>query len=214
MSERRLMPVQIEVIKEVLVDRVLGEVLERYPGSPSPPVRRALEAPLAFEVCDGGTLELRLRRIGYLTRIVEPELFDPARQPAEVLIEQLRARLAAGETWSEATVGLCSALAAEEPLPKPAPDDPDAVTWQVPGPGGHVRHYVVAAAIAEALSAERSWEEPGPPGAMPARLAEGVQDAGELKRAWTYGFLVRCCEEGVPPPRPDGGEHSQGQRPE
>jgi hypothetical protein len=32
-----------------------------------------------------------------------------------------------------------------------------------------------------------------------ARLADGVDDAAELKRAWMYGFLVRCCEEALPP---------------
>ena len=35
--------------------------------------------------------------------------------------------------------------------------------------------------------------------AAESRLAEGIYDAGELKRSWMYGFLVRCCEEALAP---------------
>jgi hypothetical protein len=33
-------------------------------------------------------------------------------------------------------------------------------------------------------------------------LPAGINDAGELKRAWMYGFLVRCCEQALPPASP------------
>jgi hypothetical protein len=190
MTDRQLMPVQVEVIKEILVDKILGGALERYPGEPPAAVEDALEADLDLPVADGGALDLRMRRIGYLTRIVEAEMFDPARQPMEGLAEQLRQHLARTENWSTAASGLSLKLARQEPLPKPAPTDENATSWNVPGPGGHVRHFVVAAAIAECLSGDMNGD---------ARLAEDVEDAGELKRVWTYGFLVRCCEEALPP---------------
>lgn len=190
MTDRRLMPVQVEVIKEVLVDRILGDALERYPGDPPALVGEALEAALDLPASDGGGLDLRLRRLGYLTRVVEAELFDPARQPMDGLGEELARRRGDGEIWPGAVSGLCAELAAREPLPKPDPADDRATSWKVPGPGGHVRHFVVAAAIAEALELE-----PGGRAALPP----GIDDAGELKRSWMYGFLVRCCEESAPP---------------
>jgi hypothetical protein len=188
------MPVQVEVIKEVLVDRILGDVLERYPGDLAGPAAQALEADLDMPVCDGGALDLRLRRIGYLTRLVEADLFEPARTPMEGLADAVTARIAGAEEWSAAVSAVCAELARHEPLPKPTPDDERATSWKVPGPGGHVRHYVVAAAIADALS---GGDENGRGG-----LADGIEDAAELKRSWMYGFLVRCCEEALPPASP------------
>jgi hypothetical protein len=184
------MPVQVEVIKDVLVDRILGDVLERYPGDLSGPVTQALNADLDLPVCDGGALDLRLRRIGYLTRLVEADLFDPGRQPMDGLADTLSAQLAEAEDWPAAASAVSIGLAAEEPLPKPSPDDERATSWKVPGPGGHVRHYVVAAAIADGLQNGQGG------------LADGVEDAAELKRSWLYGFLVRCCEESLPPASP------------
>ncbi len=187
------MPVQLEVIKEVLVDRILGGALERYPGDPPGPVKQALEADLDLPVCDGRALDMRLRRIGYLTRLVEADLFEPAREPMEGLTDDLTRRLAEGEDWPAAASALCAELARQEPLAKPRPDDERATSWKVPGPGGHVRHYVVAAAIADALSEDSNGQ---------GGLAEGVEDPGELKRCWMYGFLVRCCEEALTPASP------------
>ncbi len=187
------MPVQVEVIKEVLVDRILGGALERYPGDPPPAVARALEAELDLPACDGGALDLWLRRIGYLTRLVEADLFEPARQPMEGLGDELARRLSAADQWTTAAAALSAELAGEEPLPKPDPADERATSWKVPGPGGHVRHYVVAAAIAEALSDDSNGQRP---------LPDAIDDAGELKRCWMYGFLVRCCEEALAPESP------------
>lgn len=188
MSDQRLMPVQVEVVKEVLVTRILSTVLEREPPRPVAAVVAALGADLDIPVCDGGPLDRRMRGIGYLSRVVEGEMFDAASRPIDGLAEDLgRASVQIG--WVDAVVGLCAGLAREETLSRPAPSDAHAVSWRVPGPGGHVRHFVVAAAIAEALS-DRPGAEP-PVGA----------DAGELKRCWTYGFLVRCSEEAFPPER-------------
>jgi hypothetical protein len=189
MTDRQLMPVQVEVIKEILVDKILGGVLERYPGELPAAVEDALEAELDLAASDGGALDLRMRRIGYLTRIVEAEMFDPAREPMEGLAEQLTARIAKTD-WSTAASAVSLKLARQEPLPKPAPTDENATSWNVPGPGGHVRHFVVAAAIAECTSGDM---------ATGGKLPDGVEDAAELKRCWMYGFLVRCCEEALPP---------------
>jgi hypothetical protein len=76
-----------------------------------------------------------------------------------------------GRGWSEAAAALAIELAAAEPPARPDPDDPRAVSWKVPGPGGHVRHYL----------AVRASSDDGPPG----------------KRAW----LVHCIEETDPPDR-------------
>lgn len=187
------MPVQVEVIKDVLVDKILGGALERYPGDPPPPVKQALEADLDLPVCDGGALDVRLRRIGYLTRLQEAELFDPAREPMEGLADELTRRLAERDDWPAAASALSAKLASEEPLPKPNPDDDSATSWKVPGPGGHVRHYVVAAAIADGLSGDMNGQ-----GGLP----RGIDDAAELKRCWMYGFLIRCCEEALAPASP------------
>lgn len=34
-------------------------------------------------------------------------------------------------------------FARAEPLGKPSPDEEAAMSWRVPGPGGHVRHFLV-----------------------------------------------------------------------
>lgn len=185
------MPVHPEVVKEMLVTRILEQVLAREPATPAPPVRRALVAELGLPACDGGPVDLRLRGIGYLARAAEAEMFDPARQPLEGLAETLRERIASGRDWPSAAIAISCRFAEAEPLPIPKPGDDHAVSWKVPGPGGHVRHYVVAAAIAEVLSASASISE--------HVLPSGITDAGELKRCWTYGFIVCCCEEALPP---------------
>ncbi|HEV3376582.1 MAG TPA: hypothetical protein VG126_04820, partial [Thermoleophilaceae bacterium] len=104
-------------------------------------------------------------------RVVEAELFEPARSPAPGLADTLGERLAAGAERQAAVEAVARELAAQEPLERPDPSDAGAVTWRVPGPGGHVRHYVARRLIG-----------PGDPG---------------LKRDFVYGFVVRCCEEAL-----------------
>ena len=192
MTDRRLMPVQAALVKEVLVERILEEVLARDPPRPSTMVRRALEARLDVPAADGGLADLRMRGWGYLTRGVEAEMFEPARGPWPELVERLTRRLADGEDWLIAATVLSLDFARREPLSKPAPDDEGAVSWRIPGPGGHVRHYVVAAAIAEILNGE---DVDGG-----RALPPGITNPSELKRCWMYGFLIRCCEEALAPP--------------
>jgi len=70
-----------------------------------------------------------------------------------------------------------------EPVGRPAPDDPAATTWRVPGPGGHVRHYLARRTIEDLLQGRD-------------RPFDG--DPADLKIPWVYGFLVRACEEALP----------------
>jgi hypothetical protein len=192
MTDPNLMPVRLEVVKELIVEKILGEALARYPGTPRPAVEAALTAAVEhpdLPACDGGVLDLRMRRVGYLCRVAERSMFDPAQNELPGLADRM-ATSHAGDDWAAAAAAISVELAAAEPLERPRPDDDGAVSWKVPGPGGHVRHYVVSAAIADALEFARSQ----PDGGEPAEASD------ELKRAWTYGFLLRCCEEATPPP--------------
>jgi hypothetical protein len=112
----------------------------------------------------GKALEDSMAVLGYCTRLAEAELFEPARSPTPGLAEQLTQRPVAE---------LCREMAAAEPPGRPDPSD-DAPSWRVPGPGGHVRHYV----------AMRAHEQRSPD-----------SDHAQAKRAFMYGFFVRCCEE-------------------
>jgi hypothetical protein len=99
---------------------------------------------------------------------------------AEMLVERT-------EPESVAAMGsVCRELAAEEPDAKPEPGEG---SWRVPGPGGHVRHYLALAA-ADELRQGRGNGEP----AITRELS-----AGEAKRCFLYGFYARCCEEAETP---------------
>jgi hypothetical protein len=71
-------------------------------------------------------------RLGYHARVVERERFAPAREPIGWLSDLLAGRDAAT---------VAAELAAGEPEERPDPDS-GVASWRVPGPGGHVRHYL------------------------------------------------------------------------
>jgi|SRR5215218_338704 len=180
----RYVPVNTTVLLQTLVEAVHEQVQERLAS------RAVLATPPALEAGDQAlvgdnerSLDLDLRLAGYLARLVEVELFEPARLPAAWVPDRVREHYARTNDVAESVAALCGALAQAEPVGKPSPDDPDAMSWQVPGPGGHVRHFVARRAIEELL---RPREEP----------VKG--DPADLKRAWMYGFLVRTCEEALP----------------
>jgi hypothetical protein len=160
MTEPRLMSVRSDVVKETLVETVCQRVT----------VRLGETLPAAALTALGDAPDVA--RMGYLARVVESELFQPARSSMPGLADMLRRRMSDRSSWPEAAAAVARELASREPLERPQPGDPDAVTWRVPGPGGHVRHYV-----ALRLTAERR----------------------ELKRKFVFGFLVRCCEEALSP---------------
>jgi hypothetical protein len=104
-----------------------------------------------------------LARLGYCLRLAEAELFEPARAPMPGLAERME---------SEGAEDISRELAEAEPPGRPDPGDYGS--WQVPGPGGHVRHYVAM------LAAESRAPE---------------DDHARSKREFMYGFFLRCCEE-------------------
>lgn len=140
------MSVDARLVKDVLV----RELLRRAEAKQQQGSGAALEDPMA--------------ELGYCTRLAEAELFEPARAATPGLAE----RLAAGSAPE-----LARELADAEPAQRPDPSD-GAPSWTVPGPGGHVRHFVAMQA-----------HENRVPGSDPA----------ESKRAFMYGFFLRCCEE-------------------
>lgn len=186
-----LVPVDTGLVLETLVGRMSGLVEGRRADGPGEALAALLAAADLRLTGSRPELEAELGHAGYLARMVELELFEPARQPAEWLRTALAARAEEAGGRDEATTGLCSELARSEPLGKPDPDDEAAVSWRVPGPGGHVRHFLARRTIEEQLSGA---EAP-------------VEDPAELKRPWLYGFLLRACEESPPPPgaAPDEG---------
>lgn len=166
----RVISVRTEVAARHLIGGLLDELLGREAGDEEPAAAKfgaAPELPRAGSADDGARdLAARLARAGYLARKIETERFEAARRPHP----ELRAALAA-RTASQVS----AELARHEPAERPDPADERAASWRVPGPGGHVRHYI-------ALGAAR-------------RIGGDSADLAELKRCWLYGFFLRCCEE-------------------
>jgi hypothetical protein len=155
------MSVRSALVRETLVPTICERIRARLPGDLSEQAAEMLER------------RPELARMGYIARVVESELFEPARSPMPGLRDLVSERLSRGAAWPEAVTTVAHELASLEPLDRPEPGDEDAVSWRVPGPGGHVRHYVALRLIGEREAA--------------------------LKRDFMYGFLVRCCEEALSP---------------
>ncbi len=184
MSDERsgYLPVNTKLVLDTLVARIFGIVEGRRVDGPPEPVAAVLAATDMRVAGSHPQIEADLRHAGYLARVVEVELFEHARQPAEWIAEMLTERFASTASWDEAVATTCEQLARAEPVGKPSPEDEAAASWRIPGPGGHVRHYLARHTIEDYL-----------------RDAEGpVDDPAELKRPWLYGFLVRACEEALP----------------
>ena len=184
MSDERsgLVPVDTGLVLQTLVERMFGLIEGRRSEGPPEPVAGVLAAADLRLAGGDPQVEADLRYAGYLARVVELELFEPARRAAEWIPELLIERFASTATWEEAVAGTCADLARSEPLGKPSPDDEAAMSWRVPGPGGHVRHFLARRTIEEYL---RDADAP-------------VESPEELKRPWLYGFFVRACEEALP----------------
>ncbi len=200
-ARQNVMAVRTELVKEYLLDSIFDEVMERYPGDLPAPAARALEATLsavlgperaAVASRDATSLATGLGRAGYLTRIVETDMFERAREPSAEIAELLSGEWfeRGGASWSEAVLGLSAELARAEPAEKAGPDDERSMSWTVAGPGGHVRHFLALRAVTVLSSA-------GPDGKPQA--PEGLEGSGDTKRCWMYGFYRRCCEEALPP---------------
>jgi hypothetical protein len=178
-----LVAVDSGLVGQTLVEAVYTRVQQLPPPEPAGSAGEALDDfDLSFAAPDEGRLEMRMRRAGYLARVVEAELFDPAKQPAAWLAALARERFADSGDWAAAITATCAELARAEPVGKPHPEDPAAATWRVPGPGGHVRHYVARRTIEDELQGRD-------------RPLDG--EPAELKIPWVYGFFVRACEEAL-----------------
>jgi len=160
--------VRTDLVLDQLVSRLLGRALE-LDSEGLDPMAEAL-----LEKVPG---PVRLARLGYASRTAETEMFEAARQPKPWLAERVTSEAPRAE--------LCRELAAEEPDEKP---DPGEGSWRVPGPGGHVRHFLALAAADEVVHGDLNGES-----------ARRELSAGEAKRCFLYGFYARCCEEAASP---------------
>lgn len=123
-----LISVRSDVAAALLIDGLFEEAIARL-AQRLPEVLDHAENP-------------RAARLGYLARVIETERFAPARERADWLAALL----------DEADVGTAAArLADDEPLEKTAPSE-GAPSWRIPGPGGHVRHFLALRA-----GDKRSW---------------------------------------------------------
>jgi hypothetical protein len=169
------MRVRTELVLEQLVSRVFGRALELRSQALDPDLVRML---------DEGPEPGELARLGYCCRIAETEMFEPARRPMPWLSERIES--------GASVAAICRELAAEEPDEKP---DPGQGSWRVPGPGGHVRHFLALAAAGELHHGEGDGNPP----------ITREHSRGEAKRCFLFGFYARCCEEVAARPPGSGG---------
>lgn len=148
-DQSNLISVRSDVAASLLIDGLLDETARR--------VGDALPATIEGVLQQAD--DPRLSLLGYWARVVERERFVPARQRVPWLSDLL---------LEDGVVTVSTALAQAEPLGKPSPADAPA-SWRIPGPGGHVRHFMAVRAVGD-----------GPI---------------ENKRSWMFGFFTRCCEE-------------------
>ncbi len=181
-----LFPVDTRVVLQTLVEKVHDLVEDRLVKEEPPEAilsvldsKEQLVVATKYPAVDRG-----LRRAGYFTRVIEVEIFEPAQSVADWIPGMLEERFAENADWSAAVVSICTEIARTEPLEKPDLDDENSWSWRVPGPGGHVRHYLSRRSIGDALQRD---PEQGP-----------IDDPTELKQPWIYGFFVRACEEAAP----------------
>jgi hypothetical protein len=173
------------LVAKTLVEAVHARVLELAAPDPPDPVGAALDDPiLSFVHASEGRVEMQMRRAGYLARVAEAEMFDPAKQPARWIAALVRERAGDDGDPVATVTATCAELARAEPVAKPHPDDPAASTWRVPGPGGHVRHFLARRTIEDLLQGRD-------------RPFHG--DPADLKIPWVYGFLLRAYEESPTP---------------
>jgi hypothetical protein len=185
-DKSNLFPVETRVVLDTLVEKVHDLVADRMENEPPAAILPVLDSKEQLVVATKyPAVDRGLRRAGYFTRVIEVEIFEPAQSIAEWIPEKLEESFAKTGGWPEAIVSICTEIARAEPVEKPDPDDENAWSWRVPGPGGHVRHYLSRRAIGDELQKD---PEQGP-----------VSDPAELKQPWIYGFFVRACEEALPP---------------
>lgn len=146
MSRPNLMSVNTGLVLETLVGSICAEVAKL--AGEERVLRPALATDVVASLAADGALAGACANRGYLARAVELDLFEPARAPTPGLREAIEMLVAEGSELDEAVASYSLSVAVREPLRRPSPDE-GTFTWKVPGPGGHVRHYVALQAIAE-----------------------------------------------------------------
>jgi hypothetical protein len=164
-------PALITVRTQVVLDTLVGSMADAVAARFDEPLEPAVDSAL------GAIDEPQLARQGYLARAIEIERFERAREPMLWLAERLSNRLPAHSSWAGAAVAEATELALGEPTERPDPGDERAVSWKVPGPGGHVRYYLAMKAVSEEHGASRN----------------------DARRSWLSGFLLHCLYEAAPP---------------
>lgn len=152
-----LISVRSDVAASLLIDGLFDEAVGRLGD----------ELAVSTGISLARSADTRVARLGYHARIIELERFEVARTPSPWLIEHLV------DGFEDSIGEISMSLASAEPLGKSAPAD-GSPAWRIPGPGGHVRHFLALRAIGA-----------GPP---------------ELKRDWMFGFMLRCCEDAADAP--------------
>lgn len=163
------MRVDARLVREQLVAAILQQALPRAAALAEPVTERLHEGVCRLADADD-PLQDAAASLGYACRELEVEMFEPARRRSEWL-EDLRG----GDPLE-----LAVELARSEPEQRPDPGQ--APSWRVPGPGGHVRHYLALDGAAQ-LIASTTFPRPGSD--APARL----------KPCWMLGFFLRCTDE-------------------
>lgn len=180
----QFVPVKTSVVLQTVVEAMFVRVEQLREDKPPGTIVAVLEATdQVLSSVNDRDLDNGLRASGYAARLVEAEFFEPAKRAADWLPDLLRGEFARSGSWSEAVADLSGDLARAEPVGKPSPDDPNAASWRIPGPGGHVRHFLARRTI-EGYLTDREEAVGG--------------DPADLKRPWMYGFFVRACEEALP----------------
>lgn len=155
----------------MVLDTLVGSIAEAVEGRLGEPLDSSVEAAL------GSTSDPRLARMGYLARAIEVERFERAREPMPWLMGHIERHRTDGVAWSDAAAAAAMQLAATEPSQRPEPSDDHAVSWKIPGPGGHVRYYV----------------------ALRSADGDGNRPGSDARRAWLSGFLIHCLREACAP---------------
>ena len=164
-------PGLISVRTQVVLDTLIGSIAEAVVARLEEPLDHEIELALDATGADG-----MLARKGYLARAIEVERFERAREPMPWLAERFAHESGSHASWSTSAAVVAASLASTEPGERPDPADPGATSWKVPGPGGHVRHYLAARAATE----------------------DGHRADADTKRRWLTGFLIHCIREAAP----------------
>jgi len=107
-----LFPVDTRLVLETLVEKVHDLVVDRMSEEPPEEILPVLDSKEQLVVATKyPAVDRGLRRAGYLTRVIEVEIFEPAQSIADWIPKKLEERVAKTDDWSEAIVSICTEIA-------------------------------------------------------------------------------------------------------